>query len=145
MEKERRKERQYELFTDGSYSSSRDQGGIGIVFVKDNKEILRYSKMFKHVSNNKMELGAIIVGLRMIKKPIESLTVYSDSMYCIGSITQGWKRNKNKLLWKAFDEEYKRVQELCPNIEFKHVKGHNGSYWNELVDSICVKASQELD
>ena len=46
-----------------------------------------------------MELGAIIVGLRMIKKPIESLTVYSDSMYCIGGITQGNKRNKNKLLW----------------------------------------------
>lgn len=134
----------YELWTDGSYSSSRDQGGIGIVFVKDNEEILRYSKMYKHVSNNKMELGAIIVGLRMIKKSIESLTVYSDSMYCIGSITQGWKRNKNKLLWKAFDEEYRRVQELCPNIEFKHVKGHADNVWNNLCDEIAVKASQEL-
>lgn len=134
----------YELYTDGSFSSSRDQGGIGIVFVKDNKELLRYSKMYKHCSSNKMELGAIIVGLRMIKKPIESLIVYSDSMYCIGSITQGWKRNKNKLLWKAFDEEYKRVQELCPNIEFKHVKGHADNVWNNICDKIAVKTSQQL-
>ena len=134
----------YELYTDGSYSSSRDQGGIGIVFVKDNKEILRYSKMYKHVTNNKMELGAIIIGLRMIKQPIESLTVYTDSMYCVGCITQGWKRKKNALLWQEFDKQYKRVQELCPNIEFKHVKGHADNVWNNICDEIAVKASQEL-
>lgn len=134
----------YECYTDGSYSSSRDQGAIGIIFLKDNKEILRYSKMYKHSSNNKMELGAVVVALRMIKNKIDSLTIYTDSKYVIGCATLGWKRRKNKLMWEEFDKQYQRVQELCPKIEFVHVKGHADNYWNNEVDALCVKASQEI-
>lgn len=36
----------YTLITDGAYSSSRGQGGIGLVFLRDEKKkILEYSKM----------------------------------------------------------------------------------------------------
>lgn len=134
----------YICYTDGAYSSSLDQGGIGIVILKDDEVILKYSRMYPHTTNNQMELGAIIIALRMIKKPIDSLTFYSDSQYCIGCITQGWKRKKNKIMWKAFDKEYQRVQELCPKIEFIHVKGHAGNKYNEIVDNLAVKASQEI-
>ena len=56
----------YKLITDGSYSSKLDQGGLGLVFLKDDKLILRYSKMYKHTTNNQMELGAIITGLKLL-------------------------------------------------------------------------------
>ena len=134
----------YICYTDGAYSSSRDQGGIGVVILKDNKLILKYSKMYKNTTNNRMELGAIIVTLKAIKKPIDSVIIYTDSMYCIGCASLGWKRKKNQLLWKIFDEEFKRVSELCPKIEFKHVKGHEGNYYNEMCDKLAVKASQEI-
>ena len=134
----------YTCYTDGAYSSVRDQGGIGILFLKDGKEVLRYSNMYKGTSNNQMELGAIIIALRMIKGKIDSLTIYTDSQYCIGCATLGWKRKKNKIMWAEFDKQYKRVKQLCPNIQFVHVKGHNGEKYNEIVDKLAVAESQSI-
>lgn len=134
----------YTLITDGAYSSARDRGGIGLVFLKGDEKILEHSKMYKGVTNNQMELGAVIVGLRLIKKPIESLTIVTDSMYVIGCATKGWKRKKNVELWREFDKQYERVKELCPSIHFEHTKGHNGDKWNEYCDKLAVKASQEI-
>ena len=134
----------YTLITDGAYSSSRDQGGIGIVFLKGDEKILEYSKMYKRTTNNMMELGAVITGLRFIKKPIDSLTIVSDSMYVIGCATKGWKRKKNVKLWEEFDKQYTRVSELCPNIVFEHVKGHNGDKWNEYCDKLAPTASKRM-
>lgn len=84
----------YKLITDGAYSSAKDSGGFSFIFVKDNNIILEYSKQVKHTTNNQMELLAIIYGLKAIKRPIESLIVMSDSMYCIGCITLNWKRKR---------------------------------------------------
>lgn len=134
----------YKLITDGAYSSSRDQGGIGIVFLCNDAKILEYSRMFKGITNNQAELAAIIIGLRLIKRPIESLTIISDSMYCIGCASLGWKRKKNVKLWKEFDNQFSRVKELCPDIKFEHVKGHNGDKWNEYCDKLAVRASQVM-
>ena len=134
----------YIAYTDGAYSSVRNQGGIGIIILKNNQEIFRYSNMYKNTTNNQMELGAIIITLRMIKKPIDSLVIYTDSQYCIGCAIQGWKRKKNKTMWDEFDKQYTRVKALCSNIQFVHVKGHAGNMYNELVDNLAVKASQLL-
>lgn len=141
----------YKLITDGAYSSKLDQGGLGLVFLRDNELILKYSKMYKHTTNNQMELGAIITGLKCITKPIDNLTIISDSMYCIGCATKGWKRSKNVKLWEEFDKQYARVSELCPNIVFEHVKGHQSgtnltqeAYWNKYVDRLAVSASTLL-
>lgn len=134
----------YVLYTDGAYSSLRDQGGVGLIILKDNKKILEYSRMYKGVTNNIMELGAVIIGLKAIKNCIDSLVIFTDSMYVIGCATKGWKRSKNKSLWREFDKQFQRVQELCPNIEFRHVKGHNGDLYNEEVDKLAVKASQSI-
>lgn len=135
------------LITDGAYSSSRDQGGLGFVFIRDGTKVFEYSKTVKNTTNNKMELGAIILGLRAIKGSIDSLVIVSDSMYCIGCATKGWKRKKNQKLWEAFDKEYSRVSSLCSNITWKHVKGHQNdssefTKWNNYVDKLAVRASR---
>lgn len=135
----------YTLICDGAYSSTRDQGGIGIIFLRNNKKILEYSKMFKETTNNQMEIIAIIIGLKCVKKHIDSLTIISDSEYCIGCASKGWKRKKNIKLWEKFDQEFERVSSLCPNIIFKHVKGHSGDKWNELADKLAVEASKRVE
>jgi ribonuclease HI len=139
----------YKLITDGAYSSSRNQGGIAFIFLRDNTPILEYSKMYKHCTNNQMEMIAIISGLKCIKKPIDTLTIISDSMYCVGCATLGWKRKKNVKLWKVFDSELDRVSKLCSNIEFKHVRGHQKdnseeTKWNNRCDELAVRASQKI-
>ena len=133
-----------EIFTDGAYSSVRNQGGIGIVFVKDGTKIYEFNKPIVNTTNNKCELLSVIIALNAISKPIDSIVIYSDSQYVIGCATKGWQRKKNQLLWKLFDEEFKRVSALCPHIEFKHVKGHADDKWNNYVDKLAVDASKEL-
>lgn len=134
----------YECYTDGAYSSVRDQGGIGVVFIRNGKNVFEYSRGYKHTTNNRMEIAAALLVLKCFKKPVDSITIYTDSMYVIGCATLSWKRNKNKLLWSMFDKELKRVSQLCSNIEFQHVKGHAENQWNNYVDKLAVAASQEL-
>lgn len=137
----------YKLITDGAYSPNRNQGGVAFVFLKDDNLILEYSKMYKNCTNNQMEIIAIISGLKCIKKPIDDLTIISDSMYCIGCISKGWKRKKNIKLWEVLDNELERVSKLCSNINFEHTRGHQKddseeTKWNNRCDELAVQASQ---
>ena len=126
-----------EVYTDGAYSSSRNQGGLGIVFIKDDKVIAKFSKTYKNTTNNRMELMAVIIALQSIKDENE-ITIYSDSMYVIGTATQGWKRKKNLDLWKKYDA----VIDSFKTVTFKHVKGHSTNMFNNLCDEMAVAASQ---
>ena len=132
----------YIAYTDGAYSSARKQGGVGIIFLKNNELIFKYNKMYKDTTNNRMEIQAVITAFNCIKNPIDSLTIYSDSMYVIGCTTLGWKREKNSDLWEIYQKSFDRLSKLCPKIEFIHVKGHNGDKYNEIVDKLAVEASQ---
>lgn len=134
----------YIVYTDGAFSSSRNKMGVGIVFLKDGCPILEYSRMYYGGTNNKAEMAAVIIALRLIKNPIDSLTIVTDSMYVIGCATKDWKRKKNVRLWQEFDIQYERVKAMCPDISFEHVKGHNGNEWNEYCDKLAVKASQSV-
>jgi ribonuclease HI len=134
----------YECYTDGAYSSARNQGGIGVVFLRNGEKVAEYSKGFKYTTNNRMEIGAALAVLKCFKNPVDNITIYTDSMYVIGCATLGWKRKKNVSLWKLFDVEFERVSKLCKSVTFQHVKGHANNYWNEYVDKLAVAASQEL-
>lgn len=138
-----------EVFTDGAYSSNRNQGGIGVVFVINGKKVYEYSNTIPNTTNNKCELLAVIYALRAVSKHTESLIIYSDSQYVIGCATKGWQRKKNVNLWKAFDTVYERAKTLCDSIEFVWVKGHTGkddnfSKMNDLADKLAVEASHVI-
>lgn len=136
------------IFTDGAYSSSRSQGGVGVVILDNEERILwQFSNMYKNCSNNQMEIVAVILALRYIQEPIDSITIYTDSMLVIGWLTKNWKRNKNQKLLKEADNQLERVSKLCPKIEFVHVKGHQKdntfeTKWNNYVDKLAQSSSQ---
>lgn len=132
-----------QIWTDGAYSASRNQGGIGIVFVEDDNIIYTYSKCIKNTTNNRCELSAVIVALHSISKYIPYITIYSDSQYVINSINNNWQRKKNIKLWKLFDTVYKQAKQHCPNISFEWVKGHVDNEFNNEADKLAVEASQE--
>lgn len=135
------------IYTDGAYSSVRDQGGVGVVFVKEGINIKSYSKMFKHVTNNKMELSAVIIALQTVLKNNlgPEITIITDSQYVIGCATKGWKRKKNIKLWGKYDKIKKELDSKNIIINFNWVHGHNGDEFNEIADKLAVSASQELD
>lgn len=68
---------------------------------------------------------------------VNEFTIYSDSMYVIGTMTLNYKRNKNVDLWEQLDKLV-----LNKKIDFKHVKGHNGNKFNTLCDTLAVAGSQ---
>ena len=129
------------VFTDGAYSSARNQGGIGVVVVKDGKVIQSFNKGYKNTTNNKMELTAVISVLYAINKPLDKLVINTDSMYVIGCATRGWQRKKNQSLWQLYDRVFEQASSYCSDIVFNHVKGHDTNEYNNLADKLAVEAS----
>lgn len=128
------------IYTDGACHVTTKIGGIGIVFTKEDKLVDTYSKQFTNVTNNQMELLAVIYALSAIKEA-NQVIIYSDSQYVIGCITKGWKRKKNVELWQKFDKVYEQALKKCPSIKFEWVKGHDTSIFNNMADKLAVEAS----
>jgi ribonuclease HI len=133
-----------QIYTDGAYKSSIDQGGIGIVWINNGEVFKKYSRGFKNTTNNKMEMTAMLCAFKSIKTPIDKIEFISDSQYVLGCLTKGWKKKKNIELWKLLDKEYERIQFLVKDIQFTHVKGHQDCYGNNLADELASDASLEL-
>lgn len=138
---------EYKIFTDGAFSSSRNQGGSAFVVFKDDEKVLEWMQTWKGGTNNSAELLAIFCALEQFKKPVDSITIYSDSQYCLGCIFKDWKKRKNKKIWKLFDKTFDRIQKLCPSIHGVHIDGHQKddsfvTKWNNYCDRLAVEASQ---
>ena len=140
----------YKIYTDGSCRAN-GNGGIGIVWLKNGEKILDYSKGFKGVTNNKMELVAILYAISSIKKSIDSLEIVSDSEYCIGVLTNPkWNPKKNVKLIEFIKKTINSKQELIKNpIKWTHTRGHQtddseNTKWNKLADKLCTNASNMI-
>ena len=134
----------YQIYTDGSCRAN-GNGGIGIVWLKNGKKVFEYSKGYKNVTNNIMELSAIYIALCSIKKEIDSLEIITDSEYCIGVITKPWNPKKNIELIDKIKKQLVKTQKLINDpIKWTHVKGHSDSIWNNYCDKLCTKASSEI-
>ena len=134
------------IYTDGSAKGNPGKGGFGVVLISGNhyKEI---SQGFRHTTNNRMELLAVIVGLEHLKNINSEVQVYSDSKYVVDSIEKKWvfqwekkhfKGKKNADLWKRFLIIYKKHK-----VSFNWVKGHAGHPHNEKCDYLAVEASEQ--
>ena len=133
------------MFTDGACRVSTNDGGIGIVFVKDDKVIYTFNKHFSNVTNNQMEIMAVVYALHAISTPMSSITIISDSQYVLGCINKGWTRKKNQKYWQLFDKVYQKAKSLCSEINFEWTKGHNVDKYNNEADKLAVDASHFLD
>lgn len=136
------------LYTDGAAQGNPGPGGYGAIlkFGGHSKEL---SQGYRHTTNNRMELLAVIAGLEAIKKLGMPVTVYSDSKYVVEAVKQGWlwgwekkdfKNKKNPDLWKRYIPLHKKYKP-----EFVWIKGHAGHAENERCDQLAVAAAQDYD
>ncbi len=134
------------IYTDGSALGNPGPGAFGIVlsFKNQYKEV---SQGYRHTTNNRMELLAIIVALEMLKVSDAEVIIYSDSKYVIDSVTKGWvfgwvKKGfvgkKNADLWKRFLKIYPKNK-----VKFQWVKGHANIPGNEKCDQLAVAAANK--
>ena len=134
------------IYTDGSAKGNPGKGGYGIV-LSAGKHYKELYQGFRHTTNNRMELLAVIVGLESLKRPGYEVLVVSDSKYVVDAVQKGWlfqwekknfKGKKNPDLWKRFLIIYAKH-----NVSFTWVKGHAGHIENEKCDELAVMASEE--
>jgi ribonuclease HI len=139
---------QITIYTDGAARGNPGSGGYGIIFLSGEfrKEI---SEGYKHTTNNRMELLAVIVALETLKIPGSEVTIYTDSKYVADAVTKGWiydwvkkrfKGKKNPDLWLRFLEIYKKHV-----VNFVWVKGHANNPLNERCDELAVAASMRTN
>ena len=127
-----------EIYTDGAYASSRNQGGWAFVVVQNDVKVDQNFDTQFDTTNNRMEIMASLEAMKWMKlHGVNQAVIYTDSMYVIGTMTLNWKRKKNVDLWIQMDEVSKNL-----NIQWTHVKGHSGNKFNELCDTFAVHASK---
>jgi len=135
-----------ELYTDGACSGNPGPGGWAFILrhPETGKEIERAGGEHQ-TTNNRMELTAVIEGLRSLKRP-SRVDLYSDSQYVLNGLKEwmdawkqrGWKRKGNHPvlnieLWKELDE-LRRTHDL----RMHWIRGHNEHPENERCDRLAV-------
>ena len=131
------------IYTDGAYKPSIDQGGWAYVVMENNKEIDNDFGGMKNTTNNKMEISGVIYALSWIDMHPEvkgNIKIITDSQYVFGTITKGWKRNKNLDLWNKIDKSLNELK--YRNISFEWTKGHDGNIGNNRADELAVRGSK---
>lgn len=139
---------QVHIYTDGAAKGNPGPGGYGVVMEMVGTPYKKeFFEGFRHTTNNRMELLAVIVGLEKLKAPKTNVLVVSDSKYVVDSVEKGWvfgwekkyfKDKKNPDLWMRFLKIYRQHQ-----VKFKWIKGHNNHPQNERCDELAVMASQQ--
>jgi ribonuclease HI len=138
------------VYADGACSGNPGPGGWGALVVSPEGQVVELGGAAKITTNNKMELLAVANGLQEIIQRSagvkSTVRVYTDSKYVIQGMSQwihNWKRNrwisstgepvKNQPLWQELDDCSAKL-----NIQWQHVRGHNGHPGNERVDEIAT-------
>lgn len=124
------------VHTDGACAgnqSAENVGGWGAVleYQGTTKELFGGER---NTTNNRMELTALIEGLRALKSDSLALEIFSDSAYVINCFRQGWHLKwvangwvnskkepvENQDLWQQLLKEVARF----PQVSYFSIKGH---------------------
>jgi len=133
------------LYTDGACSGKPSPWGCGAIleFNGHEKEL---SGGVESTTNNRMELTAVIEGLKALKEPCV-VELYSDSKYVIDALEKGWAMGWQKNGWRKADKKpalNPDLWEILLNLTQQHilhyhwVKGHAENPKNNRCDEMAV-------
>jgi ribonuclease HI len=129
------------IYTDGAYSFKRNQGGWAFVVIEDGIKIYSTFGSQLNTTNNRMEVYAAIRGCLWLKAHnYTEATIYSDSMYLVGTMAANWKQKTNLDLWQQLTIITKDL-----TLTWVHIDGHSGDKYNELCDILAVAGSHCLN
>jgi ribonuclease HI len=143
-----------QLFTDGGCSGNPGPGGWAFILrhASSGKELER-SGGEPMTTNNRMELTAVVEGLKALKKPSE-VELLTDSVY-VGKGLSEWMRNWKKNDWKRYEDRrwvelknadlWQALDQLASQhrIKYTRVAGHSGHIENDRCDELAVAAYQQ--
>lgn len=140
------------VFTDGASEGNPGPGGWGAVYVVDDRVVDEAHGSEPWTTNNKMELTAVIAGLRMLP-PNARVPVYTDSELVVNILTKwaegwearGWKKKSAGPIanLELVQEAYALYRER-PGVELVWIKAHSGFRWNEYADALATSYRREV-
>ena len=138
------------LYCDGACSGNPGPGGWGA--------LLRYGEHERALSggaadttNNRMELTALLEGLRALKEPC-TVRVVTDSQYVANGINKGWARGWQRNGWRKSDKKPALNADLWEallaeigrhEVTVRWVRGHSGHPENERCDRMAVEEAKK--
>ncbi|MCB9229751.1 MAG: ribonuclease HI [Deltaproteobacteria bacterium] len=133
------------IYTDGACKGNPGPGGWGLILVSPDGQIRERGQHVPDTTNNRMEMQAVLEGLRLAKGQSAPVVILTDSSYLINGMTRwvhGWVRNNwitsagqpvlNQDLWKQLTETAQKM-----DLRYIHVRGHAGIAGNERADTIA--------
>ncbi len=141
------------IYTDGACSGNPGPGGwAAILMFKEHKKEISGGE--KETTNNIMEMTAVIMALKQLKKPCKyNVEVYSDSAYVVNAFDKEWIYNWQKNNWKTASKEPVKNKELWEelygliqniNVKFIKVKGHSDNEFNNRCDELARGEIEKL-
>ena len=139
------------VYSDGACSGNPGPGGWGTILDYKGKR-KELSGGEEHTTNNRMELTAVIEGLKALKEPCK-VKIITDSQYVFNGITLGWAQSWRANNWKKKDKKpalnpelWAELLELIEkhDVVMEWIKGHAGHPENERCDELAVKESQKF-
>ncbi len=140
-----------ELFTDGACIGNPGPGGWAALLQFNGSEKL-ISGGEKFSTNNKMELQAVIEGLKALTRKSE-VAIYTDSQYIVNAFKQGWLKRWQVGGWQTAarepvknKEHWLELSELAEfhQLHWHWVRGHNGHVENERVDKAARAEAEKF-
>lgn len=135
------------LYTDGACSGNPGVGGWGAILMYKGAE-KRISGADGSTTNNRMEVTAVIEGLKCLKESCE-VDIYSDSAYTVNAFVNGWIDGWVKNGFKKADNKpvlnedlWRTLLELTSKhkVTFFKVKGHADNEYNNICDKLATDA-----
>ncbi len=133
------------VFTDGACTGNPGPGGWGAVYVRDGVVVAQRHGHDPATTNNRMELKAVIEGLRMLA-PGDEVTLYSDSQLVVNTLTKwaagwearGWQRKEGEVKNLDLVQEAFALFRERPKVRIVWLRAHDGTRWNEYADSLAT-------
>lgn len=132
-----------EAYVDGSFDSTFNTYGSGVVILKNDIVIEQFSikgdnDEFTSMRNVAGEINASIIAMKYCyDNNYDNLTIYYDYNGIEKWFTGEWKANKKGT------QEYKKISNFYGErikIKFVKVKAHSGNKYNELADELAKKS-----
>ena len=144
------------IYIDGSCRPNSKFGSYGVLIIDDKENRSTLTGTQEDVTNNIMELTALIEALKHIRdNQLDSqyeIEIFSDSQYVVKGVTEWWTK------WKANNymttagpvknlDLWKHLEKLCKVVKYKltWVKGHAMNERHNEVDKIVYNLTANKD
>ena len=130
------------IYVDGSFDIYSHKFSYGMVVIKNGGEEC-YNRAFEDEELSEMrnvagEINGSMAAMKYcLENGIDDVILYYDYQGIAKWPLKEWKANKTGT--KAYVAYYDSIKDRL-NVEFRHVKGHSGDKYNDMVDKLAKQA-----